>query len=132
LLRKSFVVLLTMFLFALVACTSVDDATFDHYAEEAEQVILMLNDGEYGEVVNLFADELKTELDEAGLRQIEPLIAESGAFESIKKVNVDKTEEISTKEEIFVTVTQVVYENNNRTFTISFNDQDELVGLYVK
>src|SRR5690625_170312 len=121
-----------MFLFALVACTSVDDATFDHYAEEAEQVILMLNDGEYGEVVNLFADELKTELDEAGLRQIEPLIAESGAFESIKKVNVDKTEEVSTKEEIFVTVTQVVYENNNRTFTISFNDQGELVGLYVK
>jgi len=123
-----------MLLFALtvVACTSVDDETYDHYANEAEQIIYLINDGKYGEVVYLFGDDLKAELDGEDLRQIEPLIAESGAFESIKKVNVDKTEEISTKEEIFVTVTQVAYENNNRTFTISFNDQDELFGLYVK
>lgn len=124
--------LLIGFAIVLSACTSVDDATFDHYAKKAEQIIFLIHDESYDEVVELFSDDLRKELDAKELREIRPLLDESGAYESIKKVMVDETEEITTKEKIIVTVTSVAYEHKNRTYTLSFNDEDELVGFYIK
>lgn len=37
--RKSVIVLMLLFALTVVACTSVDDETYDHYANEADELV---------------------------------------------------------------------------------------------
>jgi len=127
--RKKLVVFISIaFIVMLAACggEKVDDETATKYISKAEEIIHLLNDEDYGAVVDEFADDFKDDSTEGQLREIQPLIEDSGEFKEVKKSSVEKSDGF------FVTVIAGKYSEDDRIFTISFNDDDEVVGLFVK
>lgn len=112
----------------LAACTGskVDDETAKQYFSQSEQVVSLLNDKQYEELHELFNDELKSHLSIANLEEISPYIEEAGDFMQIDKKSIQK------KEEVYITVLVAKYSEKNRVFTINYNEEKEIIGLFVK
>lgn len=125
---KVFFILLTGLI--VTACSSggekVDEKTAKKYEAQAEDVVKNLNHQEYSKMIAQFDSKMKKSLTEEKLKELEPTIAEAGEYKSITKSSVEKIEEM------YKVVLVAKYENAKLTYTISFNDKDQLSGLYVK
>lgn len=115
-------------LVVLTACgwSNVDDATVEKYSTKAEEVITLLNNGNYEEVHAMFDATMKTALPVTDMAEFTPILEESGTFESFHKSTVNE------EEGFYITVMIVKYSNEDRVFTITFNDAEEIAGLFVK
>ena len=123
--------LLVMFsvvaMFVLAACgNKVDEDVSGKYIGKAEEIVSLLQDANYQEVHTLLDEEMKIGLPEEAMEDFAPIFERSGDF---KKVNKSSVEE---KDGYYIVVLAVNYSEENRVFTITFNDQDEVAGLYVK
>lgn len=115
------------FLLFLFACgNQVDDTTSDKYITQAEGVVSLLNEGNYEAVFAQLNDEMKAGLPIEGLKELSPIFEQSGDFEEINKSSVEEDEGI------YIVVVAANYSEENRIFTISFNEQEEIAGLYIK
>lgn len=123
-----FTIIGALLVMSLVACggNKVDDAKAEKYTAKAEEVILLLNDGNYEAVYETFDDVMKAGLPVAAMGELTPIIEESGQFEGIDKASVEE------KGGIYTSVSRAKYSNKNRIYTISFNSDDEVVGLFIK
>lgn len=112
----------------LAACggNKVDDVTAEKYSAKAEDVILLLNEGNYEAVFEQFDDVMQEGLPVVAMGELTPIIKESGEFEGIDKASVEE------KDGIFTTVSRAKYSDKNRIYTISFNEADEIAGLFIK
>lgn len=114
---------------ALVACggNKVDETTAEQYKSKAKEVILLLNEQKYEEIYHLFDKTMKEQLPvEIMKKQITSVIEESGSFENFNKSKIDE------KDGYYVAVIVASYSEKNRVYTISFNQQGEISGLFVK
>lgn len=124
--------LVTMFTVALmivlVACggNKVDDATAEKHSAHAEEIIGLLNDGNYEEVHSQFDEIMKLGLPVVDLEDLTPIIDESGTFEKIDKASVEE------EEGMYITVLTANYSEENRVYTITFDGNDKVAGLYIK
>ena len=125
---KVFFILLTGLI--VTACSTggekVDEKTAKKYEAKAEDVVKNLNHQEYSKMIAQFDSKMKKSLTEEKLKELEPTIDEAGEYKSITKSSVEKIEEM------YKVVLVTKYENAKLTYTISFNDKDQLSGLYVK
>lgn len=112
----------------LVACggNKVDDGTADIYINKAEEIVDLLNDSDYEAVHAMFNDEMKSGLPVIAMEELTPIFKESGSFEEINKASVEESDGIYT------TVLAAKYSDKNRLFTISFNSDEEVAGLFIK
>ncbi|KKE78538.1 MULTISPECIES: DUF3887 domain-containing protein [Bacillaceae] len=117
-----------MAILTLVACggNTVDDSTSEKYISKAEEVVSLLNELNYKEVHEMFNEQMKTELPEEQMEELTPIIEESGDFEKIDKSSVEE------KDGYYIVVLVAKYSDENRVFTISFNNKDEVAGLFIK
>ena len=114
--------------FGLAACggSKVDDATAEKYSEKAKEVIGLLNDGNYTEVHAMFDEQMATGLPVGQMEDLTPIIEGSGSFDKIDKSSVEE------KDGFYVTVLVAKYSEEKRIYTISFNEQEEVAGLFIK
>lgn len=126
--KKVFVILSAMFVLVLGACggNKVDDQTSEKYSAKAEEVVSLLNSGNYAEVHAMLNDQMKTGLSEEEMDELTPLIEQSGAFENIDKSSVEE------KDGMYIVVLVAAYSEENRVYTITFNDKEEVAGLFIK
>ena len=112
----------------LVACggNKVDDATAEKYITKAEEIVSLLNENNYKEVHAMFDEEMEKELPVDDMEELSPVINQSGEFEVIDKSSVEE------KDGFFIVVLVAKYSEENRTFTVTFNDKDEVAGLFIK
>lgn len=114
----------------LAACSSggekVDDKTAKKYETKAEEVVKDLNHQEYSKIIARFDSKMKESLTEDKLKELEPTLTEAGDYDSVTKSSVEKIEGLYK----IVLVTK--YSNAKLTYTISYNDKDQLSGLFVK
>lgn len=117
-----------MAILTLVACggNTVDDSTSEKYISKAEEVVSLLNELNYKEVHEMFNEQMKTELPEEQMEELTPIIEESGDFEKIDKSSVEE------KDGYYIVVLVAKYSDENRVFTISFDNKDEVAGLFIK
>ena len=115
-------------LLLLVACggNKVDDSTAEKYITQAEEIIGFLNESNYEEVYAMFDDDMKVGLPLANMEELTPIIEESGSFEEIDKASVEE------EDGLYLTVLVAKYSHKNRVFTIYFNDDAEVAGLFIK
>lgn len=116
-------------LIVLAACGggNVDEATAEKYSSKAEEVITLLNNGHYDELYEMFDATMKTALPLENMAEVfMPVIEESGDFEKMNKSTVNEDDGL------FITISSAKYSNKNRIYTITFNQDDEVAGLYVK
>lgn len=118
----------TAFLFVLAACgDKVDDDTSDKFITKAEEVVSLLNEESYQEVHAMFDETMEEGLPVDDMREMFPPIFErSGDFEAFKKSSVEE------KDDHYTVVLAANYSKENRVFTITLNEQEEVAGLFVK
>jgi|SRR5690625_3281982 len=122
-----FVMFSVVAMFVLVACgNKVDEDVSEKYIAKAEEIVALLNDANYQEVHAMLDEDMKVGLPEEAMEDFAPIFEQSGDFEKVNKSSVEE------KDGYYVVVLAVNYSDENRVFTITFNDQDEVAGLYVK
>lgn len=127
--RKMLMVLVSILLVGiLVACggNKVDEATAEKYSAKAEEVILLLNDGDYEAVYERLNSQMQAGLPVSEMEELTPIIEDSGSFEEISKASVEE------KDAVYITVSQAIYTDKKRIYTISFDQNDEIAGLFIK
>jgi|SRR5690625_4402993 len=127
--RKNILVFtISLLLIVLAACggNKVDEATAEKYTAKAEDVILLLNEGDYEAAFELFNEEMKQGLPVSAMKQLTPIIEESGSYQEIDKASVEE------KDGLYVSVLRAKYSEKNRVYTITFDSNDEVAGLFLK
>lgn len=125
--KKTIVILCSLLVFILGACgNKVDDETADKYIGKAKDVVTSLNEEQYENVTAQFDETMKANLTEAQLAEISPILEESGAFEEIKKQSVEE------KDGLKVVVLVAQHKKDKRIYTVSYNDREEIAGLFVQ
>jgi len=126
--RSLVIVFSVVLLLFLVACggNKVDESTAEQYITKAETIINLLNESNYEEVYAMFSDEMKEGFPVVAMEELTPIIEGAGNFEKIDKASVEE------EKGIYVTVNVAKYSHENRMYTISFNEDEEVVGLYIK
>lgn len=89
------------------------------------------NNGDYQSLLDLSNDKLKASLSIKTLKQVrEQIMPDAGQFQKVGKSSTVRIDEETAS---YVTVqTHIQYTNQTVTFTLSWNNQKELCGFYLK
>lgn len=126
--KKMHVMFISICVLVLLAgCGSkVDDSTAQAYISKAEEVVQMLNNGEYESITEQFDDTMKASLSAEQLAGLEPLLTASGEFKAIEKQSVEE------KDGMKIVVLIANYSEEKRIFTITYDANDKIAGLFIK
>lgn len=120
----------------LSGCSSTklsDSFNKDTVEKSAKQVIEYLNNADYDSVTNLFRDDLKKDLSADTLKNaVEKTYSNAGKFDDYKSISILGQKIKSTKEDSAVAIVVAKYEKQKVTFTITFDTDMKLIGLYMK
>jgi len=98
----------------------------------AQDVVSLLNAQDSEGLRSLFTEQMNTAITDDVFVQIYAAIEGGGKFEAIDNVTVVGSSDKSTGEEFATAVVNAKYENQTFTYTITFNKQMQLAGLYYK
>lgn len=126
--RKVCLLLMGLLVFVVLAgCgDKVDDATKDTYIAKAEALVAQLNEAEYEAVFAELDDVMQDGLPVSEMAGFEPIFEASGEFVEFSKSSVEE------KDGIHIVVLVAKYSEDDRIFTVSYNGDDEVAGLYVR
>ena len=99
----------------------------------AEEIVGLATAGDYDSIIASMRADLQTAITADQLKEGWAATYEkAGAFKSITKTVLSGTEDATTKEAYAVAQVQVKHENANLLYTLSFDKDLALVGLYLK
>lgn len=105
----------------------------DEVTARAEEIIGYANAGEFDTIIDNLREDLKDAVTADQLSESwAPTYERVGAFESVKKVVLSGTSDSTTGENYAVVQALCVHENGNVLYTLSFDENLQLVGLYLK
>ncbi|BCJ97993.1 DUF3887 domain-containing protein [Anaerocolumna chitinilytica] len=120
----------------LGGCSSTklsDSFDKDTVEKSAKQVIEYLNNADYQSVTNMFREDLQKDLSADTLKDaVEKTYGSAGKFSEYKSTTILGQKIKSTKEDSAVAIIIAKYEKKKVTFTISFDTDMKLIGLYMK
>jgi hypothetical protein len=120
----------------LTGCGSVklsDAFDKDTVEKAAEQTIEYINDGDYDSVCAMFDDDMKVLLSADKLKEgVEKTIGDPSTFVEYKKTIIIGQKVEDTGEDSAVAVVVAKYEKKNATYTISFDTDMKIIGIYLK
>jgi len=129
----SFITILSVLL--LTAC-SAPALSADFNEEDVKllalDVVSLLNAQDSVGLRSLFTEQMNTAITDDVFVQIYAAIEGGGKFEAIEDITVVGSTDKSTGEEFATAVVTAKYENQTFTFTITFNKQMQLAGLYYR
>ena len=121
--------------FSLVGCGSVPKLA-EQYSEEevlthALEAIELVNEEDYDGLIDLIRDDLiTTELQEALKTEINPIISKVGNYVEYTRYQTTSTKDENGYEYAVIAII-CKYENGELTYTISLDENYELVGIFV-
>lgn len=127
--------LLTICLFTLSACGGNKlSGEFDQnqVEEMATNVVKLVNKGDAEGIQILCNDEMKEAMTDDVLNQVFAAVKEFGEYEEISNIEVREIKDKSSDKPIVVTVLKAKYTDKKATYTISFDTDMKLAGLYIK
>ena len=119
----------------LTACSAPAlsaDFNEEDVKQSAQDVVSLLNAQDSEGLRSLFTEQMNTAITDDVFVQIYAAIEGGGKFEAIDNVTVVGSSDKSTGEEFATAVVNAKYENQTFTYTITFNKQMQLAGLYYK
>lgn len=132
--RSIFILVLSvMMCFGLfTGCGQALSSNFDEAEVEAaaQDVITMVNENDSEGLREMSTAQMKQGLTDDVLNQIYEAIGEGGAFKEVEKMSVVGATE--NDEDFAVVAAKAKYENKSFTYTITFNKDMKLAGLYYK
>lgn len=128
--------LLILIMFVLLSgCANSIPKGFTQEALEskAQSVVSLLQEGNTETVLSLMRSDVAAMITADQLTQvIEAKYASVGAVKETKSFLISDTKDPSTQELYALVIVQVDHEKGRATYTLSFNTNYELVGLYLK
>ncbi|EJR16715.1 DUF3887 domain-containing protein [Bacillus cereus] len=127
--RKMLLIIISAIaVFVLVACTGnkVDESTSKKIISKAEGIVSLLNEAKYKEVHEKFDSKMKAGLPEEKMKDLTPVIEKAGTFEKIEKQSIEE------KDGLYTVILVAKYSKEQRTFIITYNDKEEIAGLFIK
>ena len=105
----------------------------DEVGSAAEEIVGLATAGDYDSIVAALRSDLQSSITADQLKEGWAATYEkAGAFKSITKTVLSSTTDATTKEEYAVAQVLVKHENANLVYTLSFDKDLALVGLYLK
>ena len=105
----------------------------DEVGTSAEQIVGLATEGDYDSIILALRDDLKTSITADQLKEGWAATYEkAGAFKSISKTVFSSAKDKTTGEEYAVVQVMAKHENANLVYTLSFDKNLALVGLYLK
>ena len=89
-------------------------------------MVVELQNGNYEEIHAQLDSTMKASLSTEQMAELGPIIKESGEFQSFDKQSIEE------KDGFYVVVLVAKYSDQNRVYTVSFNSEDEIAGLFIK
>ena len=132
--RGALVLTLLLCLLMLTACHQLAPG-FDEEAmyEKGCQVVELCNARDYEAVLAMFDQELLGDVTAAELaEQLDPVLDEYGKFEDFKTHAVAGSQDKNSGMELGILALRCAYENKKVIYTITFTENNELVGLFVQ
>jgi len=103
----------------------------DEVKSAAKNVIALVNSQDTDGLRTMCTVQMRDALTDDVLKQVYAAIGEGGTFEEVSDISVSEVTD-KTNGECAVVVVNAKYANRSFTYTISFNKQMELAGLYFK
>ncbi|OQB23886.1 MAG: hypothetical protein BWY11_01539 [Firmicutes bacterium ADurb.Bin182] len=101
--------------------------------DKAKEIVALLNDKDFEAVTGECREDLRQLLPAGELeKSLSPLIAKLGGFKDYKTVVTAGSKEKETGEDFATVVLVCDYEKGTATYTISMNNELEIIGLYMK
>ena len=105
----------------------------DELGSAAEEIVGLATAGDYDSIISALRDDLKSGVTADQLKEgWAPLFEKAGAFDSITKTVFSSTKDKTTSEEYAVVQVMAKHENANLVYTLSFDKNMALVGLFLK
>lgn len=135
--RRIVVTLLALTLsFGMFACAGKplpEGFVQEDVGTSAEEIVGYATMGDYDSIVGALREDLKASVTADSLKESwGPVLEKAGAFESVSKTVFSGTEDPNTKEEYAVVQVLVKHANAKLLYTLSFDKDLALVGLYLK
>lgn len=125
--KWKFIVCSMLAVVLLAACgNKVDEETEGKYIDKAVEVVHFINDGEFDQIVEQLNENMKAKLTAEQLAEITPILEESGSYKGIKKQSVQE------KDGIIIVVLVGEYSEEDRIYTVSYDEDDRIAGLFVQ
>ena len=105
----------------------------DEIGTSAEEIVGLATEGDYDSIILALRDDLKTSITADQLKEGWAATYEkAGAFKSISKTVFSSAKDKTTGEEYAVVQVMAKHENANLVYTLSFDKNLALVGLFLK
>lgn len=99
---------------------------------EAQKVVDMVNNKDYQSFEAICSTQMKAAIPEDKFLEVCEDVASRGEYDSVKKTAVVGQKDKETEEEFAVAILIAEYSEKKVQFTISFNENMELAGLFYK
>ena len=110
--------------------SSVSSGQKEKYIEKAQNVITLFNEEKSDEIVELCDEAMKNALPKDKLSEIYTQIKSNGDFEKFLEGEMTKVEQGGKT--FTVVVQQAKYAKNTLTYTVNFDSEDKLAGIFYK
>lgn len=127
--------LILVCIFALSACGKnklSDEFNQERVEEAVKNVVDMVNQGDIEGIQELSNEEMKEAMTEDVLNQVFDAVKEFGDYKEITKIDVAGVEDKASGQPIAIAVVKVKYSEKDVIYTISFDIDMKLAGLYLK
>ena len=109
---------------------SVSSGQKEKYIEKAQNVITLFNEEKSDEIVELCDEAMKNALPKEKLSEVYAQIKSNGDFEKFLEGEMTKVEQGGKA--FTVVVQQVKYAKKTLTYTVNFDSEDKLAGIFYK
>ena len=110
--------------------SSVSSGQKEKYIEKAQNVITLFNEEKSDEIVELCDEAMKNALPKEKLSEVYTQLKSNGDFEKFLEGEMTKVEQGGKT--FTVVVQQAIYEKNTLTYTVNFDSEDKLAGIFYK
>ena len=109
---------------------SISDGEKEKYIETAQNTITLFNEQKSDEIREISDEILKNALTDDKLSEIYEHLKTCGEFEKFLESNITGVEQ--NDQTFIVVVQQAKYKENTLTYTISFDKDEKLAGIFYK
>lgn len=135
---KKFILILLLLLAALGCSACSQNALADCFDEaevqaKAEEVAMLVINRNYETICSMFREDLAAELTAEYLAsQLDDMLDENGEFEKFRATAAAGQKSADGEENYAIAMVLTKFEDGKRTFTITFDENMDLIGLYMK
>ncbi len=132
-LRVLIVILVMSLLFGCSGNKLSDKFDEQEVLNKGKEVVNIINTRQYEDVIALLREDLQSQITADQLVTAwDDQIVVAGEFEKIKNTAIESQEDSVTKEEYVTVVLEAVYAEDTLIYTLSFDEDLMMIGLYMK